>query len=66
LLVTAVTVTAALGWFGWKSFGEQRNIEDGRLRQRLEDGADALAANIRGTLAESGDALSAWLASTER
>ena len=66
LVATAVTVTAALGWFGWRLVRQQRVIDDRQRVQQLESSADALAAGIRGRLAEAGERLSARLSSAER
>ena len=62
LRTTATVVTVALGWFGWRTLQQESAIQRERLRERLETGADAMAAKINSKLAESGDRLSGWLA----
>lgn len=63
LLTTSTVVTLALGWFGWRNLEQESGIERQRARERLENGADAFAAGIRGRLAEAGDRLSGWITS---
>src|SRR5213594_2342331 len=63
LVVTTVVVTAALGWAGWRLLDQQRAIDDQRARDQLESGVDAIAADVKGKLAEAGDRLSAWISS---
>ncbi len=65
LLTTAAVVTLVLGWFGWRMLQQESAIQRERTRERLENGADAMAARISGKLAESGERLSGWLAHTE-
>ena len=65
LLATAAVVTLALGWFGWRMLQQESAIQRERTRERLENAADAMAAGIRGKLAESGERLSGWLAHPE-
>lgn len=55
-------MTAVLVWFGWKTTAEARVAEQLRTRDRLDSAADAMAARIRGKLAETGERLSAWIA----
>ena len=62
LLSTTLVVTAALGWAGWRLLNQQRGLDEQRGRDRAESAADALAAGIRGRLAEAGERLSAWVA----
>jgi signal transduction histidine kinase len=62
LLGTAVVVTAVLLWFGWKTRADHTVVEQQRERERLETGADAIAAGIREKLAEAAERLSDWLA----
>lgn len=63
LLTTSIIVTLALGWFGWRNLEQESAIERQRARERMETGADAIAAGIRGRLAEAGDQLSGWITS---
>jgi signal transduction histidine kinase len=65
LVATTVIVTAALGWAGWRLLDQQRSIDDQRARDQLESGADAIAAVVRGRLAEAGERLTAWPASAD-
>ena len=65
LLATAAVVTLVLGWFGWRMLQQESAIQRERTRERLENAADAMAAGIRGKLAESGERLSGWLAHPE-
>lgn len=65
LLATTALVTLALGWFGWRTLQQESAIHRERLRERLEIGADVMAAKINGKLAESGERLSGWLAYPE-
>ena len=60
LVATTVVVTAALCWAGWRLLDQQRAIDDQRARAQLESGADAIAAAVRGRLAEAGERLTAW------
>jgi hypothetical protein len=59
-LVTFVSVSA-LAWFGWKVLRQERLVEAQRAQVRLEETADRMAATLRGTLAETGESLGAWL-----
>jgi signal transduction histidine kinase len=61
LVSTTVVVTVALCWAGWRLLDQQRAIDEQRARQQLESGADAIAAEVRGKLAEAGERLSGWL-----
>jgi len=63
LLTTSTVVTLALGWFGWRNLEQESTFERQRARERIETGADAIAAGIRGRLAEAGDRLSGWITS---
>jgi len=54
-------VTAALIWFGARSLDQERAMERQRERERLESSADAVAASLRGALAEAGEELSGWV-----
>jgi signal transduction histidine kinase len=61
LLTTTVVVTIVLCALGWVLLHQQREIDRQTVRTALEDSADALAAAIRGRLADAGDRLGAWL-----
>jgi signal transduction histidine kinase len=61
LAVTTLVVTAALCWAGWRLLDQQHTIDKQRQREQLENRADAIAAGIRGRLAESGERLAGWL-----
>ncbi|MBI3490414.1 MAG: hypothetical protein HY047_01235 [Acidobacteria bacterium] len=60
-MATTIVVTAALGWAGWRLLDQQRAIDEQRAREQLESRADAIAAGVRGKLAEAGERLSGWL-----
>lgn len=62
-LATTVVVATVLGWFGWRLAVQHRALDDQRVREQLEQRADLVAAAVRGKLAETGERLSAWLAS---
>lgn len=62
LLTTAAVVTTALIWFGARSLNQERAVERQRERERIERSADAVAASVRGALAEAGGDLSDWVA----
>ena len=59
-LLTLVSVSA-LGWFGWKLLEQERVVEAQRAQDRVEQAADRIAATMRGTLAETGERLGAWV-----
>jgi len=59
-LLTLVSVSA-LGWFGWKLLEQERVVEAQRAQDRDEQAADRIAATMRGTLAETGERLGAWV-----
>src|SRR5437879_1177580 len=61
-LLTFVSISA-LAWFLWKLLQQERVVEAQRAQELLEQAADRIAATVRGTLAETGDRLGAWLAS---
>src|SRR5262249_33666375 len=61
-LLTLVSV-AALAWAGWKLLEEDRLVQAQQRQEILEQEADRITATVRGSLAESGDRLSASLAS---
>ena len=58
---TTLVVTVALCWAGWRLLDQQRTIDKQREREQLENRADAIAAGIRGRLAEAGERLAGWL-----
>ena len=62
LVATAVIVTTALTWAGWKLLELQRMADADRARQELENTAATMVAALRGKLADVGDRLSAALA----
>jgi signal transduction histidine kinase len=59
-LLTLVSVSA-LAWFGFKLLAQDRAVQAQQRQDRLEQAADRIAATLRGTLAETGELLSAWL-----
>lgn len=61
LAVTTLVVTAALCWAAWRLLDQQQTIDKQREREQLENRADAIAAGIRGRLAEAGERLAGWL-----
>jgi signal transduction histidine kinase len=61
LAATTLVVTSALCWGGWRLLDQQRTIDKQRQREQLENRADAIAAGIRGRLAEAGERLAGWL-----
>ena len=61
-LLTFVSVTA-LAWAGWKVLEQDRMALAQQRLVELEGEADRIAATLHGSLAETGDRLSAWLAS---
>ncbi len=61
LLTTSTVVTIALVWFGLRNLQQESAMERQRTRERLENGADAMAAGLRGKLAETGERLSRWI-----
>ncbi|OFW27695.1 MAG: hypothetical protein A3H97_23125 [Acidobacteria bacterium RIFCSPLOWO2_02_FULL_65_29] len=63
LVATTVVVTVALCWFARRLLVQQQVIDQQRAREQLEIGADAMAAGIRGKLAEAGELLSGWISS---
>jgi two-component sensor histidine kinase len=60
LLTTSTVVTVALAWFGLRNLEQERAMARQAARERMETGADAIAAGIRGRLAEAGESLSGW------
>src|SRR5687767_2311653 len=65
LLATAVVITLVLGWFGQKAVSDHRILQQEQLRARVDAGADVLAADVRGRLAEIGERLNGWLVRPE-
>jgi hypothetical protein len=65
LLATALVVTLVLAWFGWRNLEQEGAIEAQRARERMESGADAMAAGIRGKLAEAAERLSGWISNPD-
>lgn len=63
LAATTVVVTVAVCWAGWRLLDQQRAIDEQRAREQLDSSADAIASRITGRLAETGEWLSAWVAS---
>jgi transposase len=63
LAATTVVVTVAVCWAGWRLLDQQRAIDEQRAREQLDSSADAMASRITGRLAETGEWLSAWVAS---
>jgi signal transduction histidine kinase len=60
VLLTLVSVST-VGWFGFKLLEQDRMVQAQRRQERLEQAADRIAATLRGTLAETGERLSAWI-----
>ncbi|HTS65006.1 MAG TPA: HAMP domain-containing sensor histidine kinase [Candidatus Acidoferrales bacterium] len=60
-LLTLVSVMA-LAWSGWKLLQQDRAGQAQQRLEMLDQEADRMVATLRGTLAEAGDRLSAWLA----
>ena len=61
LVTTTIVITAVLCGFGWLLLNQQREIDDRREAATVDGRAEAVAAAIRGRLADAGDRLSAWL-----
>jgi hypothetical protein len=61
LIVTTVIVTTALVWAGWRLLDQQQALDEQRARGQADSAADAVAAGIRGKLAEAGERLSGWV-----
>jgi hypothetical protein len=62
LVLLSLVSVSAVGWFGFKLLEQDRMVQVQRRQERLEQAADRMAATLRGTLAETGERLSAWLA----
>ncbi|HLJ27359.1 MAG TPA: HAMP domain-containing sensor histidine kinase [Candidatus Angelobacter sp.] len=58
-LLTMVAVSS-LSWLGWRLLQQERAVADQRTQEQLERTADQVVANLRGTLAEARERLSAW------
>src|SRR3954452_24082399 len=63
LVLLSLVSISAVAWFGFKLLEQDRMVQAQSRRERLEQAADRLAASLRGSLAETGERLSAWLAS---
>src|ERR1035438_6734696 len=61
LVLLSLVSVSAVGWFGFKMLEQDRMVQAQRRQERLEQAADRMAATLRGTLAETGERLSAWL-----
>ena len=61
LISTTLVVTVALLWAGWRLLGQQQAIDEQSARGQADSAADAVAAGIRGKLAEAGERLSGWV-----
>jgi signal transduction histidine kinase len=61
LVLLSLVSVSAVGWFGFKLLEQDRMVQAQRRQERLEQAADRIAATLRGTLAETGERLSAWL-----
>ncbi len=68
LLVILYTFTAVcmslLGWLAWRLIDQERLVESQRAQERIEQEADRVVATLRGVLAELGERLDAWDASS--
>ncbi|MEX2270035.1 MAG: HAMP domain-containing sensor histidine kinase [Vicinamibacterales bacterium] len=51
-LGTTLAFLAAIGWLGWRSLEQDRDLEVQTVRERLEDATDSIAAEIRNNLAD--------------
>jgi hypothetical protein len=65
LLVTSGVITGALCWGGWRLVMQQRAIDETRAVQQIEAAVDALAADIRRHVAETGERLAAALGASD-
>ena len=61
LLLTLVSVSA-LGWLGWSLVSQERIVEAQQSRERLEQAADRIAANLRRDLDADGQLQGVMLA----
>ena len=61
LVLLSLVSVSAVGWFGFKLLEQDRMVQAQRRQERLEQAADRIAATLRGTLAETGERLSAWI-----
>jgi signal transduction histidine kinase len=64
LLTASTVVTVALVSFGLKNLEQQGAVERQRAREQLDNRAEAIAAGIRGKLAEAGERLSRWVSNS--
>lgn len=58
-LLTLVAVSS-LTWFGFRALQQGEVVAEEHRQERLERGADRVAASMRGSLAEARERLSAW------
>jgi len=63
LVLLSLVSISAVAWFGFKLLEQDRMVQAQSRREHLEQAADRLAASLRGSLAETGERISAWLAS---
>jgi signal transduction histidine kinase len=56
-----MVVSGALGWAGWRLLHQQAVIDQQHARDQADSVADAVAAGIRGRLAEAGERLTGWV-----
>ena len=61
LVLLSLVSVSTVGWFGFKLLEQDRMVQAQGRQDRLEQAADRMAATLRGTLAETGERLSAWL-----
>ena len=61
-LAIMLALGAALSWLGWRLLEQDRSLESQRARERLEYAADRIVAELRGSLSELDDLVSALLA----
>ena len=68
LLVVLYSFTAVciflLGWLAWRLIDQERLVESQRAQERIEQEADRVVATLRGGLADLGERLDAWDASS--
>lgn len=62
LVLSTLAITVVLGWSGYRLIEQQQLLDEQRVRMQSESAADALAADLRGRLAEVGERLSGWVA----
>src|ERR1035441_9026229 len=61
LVLLSLVSVSAVGGFGFKLLEQDRMVQVQQGKERLEQAADRMAAPLRGTVAETGERLSAWL-----